>query len=172
MLLDINPTAERIRRFEAKFMPEPMSGCWLWMAGSNEHGYGVFWNGERLEKAHRFSFRAYKGVLWRTDDCRHVCDNPACVNPDHLLSGSAKDNTGDMWRRHRATVIYRRGTAQAQAKLNDDDAIAIRLLYSHGEKQRDIASLFGVSQRLVWNVIHFRNWFSPSGITVERGRGR
>ena len=147
--------------------------CWPWIGGKNEHGYGVFWNGERLEKAPRFSFRAFVGVLARTQVCRHDCDNPACVNPAHLSSGMAQDNVDDMWARKRATVQMRRGTAQAQAKLTDAAAAEIRSRWAAGvEKQRDLAAEFGVSQRLVWNVIHGKNWFAPSGVILVRGVGK
>lgn len=167
-------TADRIRRFEDKTIPEPNSGCLLWIAGVNEHGYGVFWNGEALEKAHRFSFRAFVCAELSADsNVCHRCDNPACVEPKHLFAGTAKQNTDDMWAKSRATVIRRIGTAQTQAKLNDDKAQQIRVLYAtRKHKQRDLATHFGVSQRLIWNVIHHVNWRKPSGITVERGRGK
>lgn len=154
-------------------MPEPMSGCWLWFCGVNEHGYGVFWNGSRIEKAHRFSLRAYRTGPTEDQDVRHNCDNPACVNPDHLLIGLTQDNVDDMWRRKRATVQIRRGTAQTQAKLNDDKAAAIRRRYATGRwTQYELADEFGVSQAIVWMVIHGKLWTAPSGVVVERGRGR
>jgi len=135
-----------------------MSGCWLWTGGVNEHGYGIFWTGAKLMKAHRFSF---------------CCDNPPCVNPDHLYAGSAQINVDDMWRRQRATVQRRRGTSQTQAKLDDSKASAIRELWATGLwRQRDIAAEFDVSQGLVWRVIHGRNWFAPSGVVIETGRGK
>jgi hypothetical protein len=86
-----------------------MSGCWLWFAGSNEHGYGVFWNGSRLEKAHRFAYRAFVGSLADDADLCHRCDTPACVNPSHLFVGNALSNVTDMWAKSRATVQWRRG---------------------------------------------------------------
>jgi hypothetical protein len=163
-------TPDRLRRFEAKCIPEPMSGCKLWFGGCNEHGYGVFWNGERLEKAHRFAYRAAGHVLWTCEDLRHHCDTPSCVEPAHLVPGSTQENVNDMWRRRRAVVLHRRGTAQTQAKLTDEKATAIRA--RRGENQRKLAAEFGVSQRLVWNILHGKNWTRPSGIKVERGRGR
>jgi len=154
-------------------MPEPNSGCVLWLAGTNEHGYGVFWNGVRLEKAHRFALRC-SGIDPAADaDVCHKCDTPACVNPQHLFVGATQDNVDDMWAKNRATVQYRRGTAQTQAKLDDVKAAEIRHLWARGGlKQRDIAVMYGVSQRAVWNVIHKLNWFAESGVVIERGRGR
>lgn len=166
-------TAERFARFEAKTMPVPFSGCVIWLAGTNEHGYGIFWNGERLEKAHRFALRAHGVILPDYADVCHKCDTPACVNPLHVFMGTAQANTDDMWAKSRATVQKRRGTAQTQAKLTDETADEIRRLWATGlYKQRDIAADFGVSQRAVWNVIHRKNWFAESGVVVEKGRGK
>ncbi|MDK4730517.1 HNH endonuclease [Rhizobium phaseoli] len=153
-------------------MPVPFSGCVIWLAGANEYGYGVFWNGERLEKAHRFALRL-SGVEVPDDlDVLHKCDVPACVNANHLFVGTAQINVDDMWAKRRATVQRRSGTAQAQAKLTDGAAEDIRMLAAAGHKQRDIAALYDVSQRLVWNVIHFKNWKRESGVIVETGRGK
>lgn len=168
------PTVERFHRFEAKFIPEPNSGCWLWIGGVNEHGYGIFWNGNRLEKAHRFALRAYREPdLDPEADVCHRCDNPACVNPDHLFAGDAQANTDDMWAKQRATVQRRIGTAQTQAKLDDQKADDIRHLYRTTPlTQYDIADLYGVSQSVIWAVVNKKRWSRPSGVIVETGRGR
>ena len=172
-LFDMNPTPERIARFMAKVDKRGEDQCWPWLGGGNEHGYGVFWNGERLEKAPRFSFRAFVTVLARTQVCRHTCDNPACVNPAHLVAGTTQDNVNDMWSRKRATVQLRRGVSQTQAKLDDSAAAEIRAKWAAGGvKQRELAAEFGVSQRMIWNVIHGKNWFAPSGVVIVRGVGK
>jgi hypothetical protein len=166
-------TLRRLRLFEEKVMPVPFSGCRVWLGGTNEHGYGVFWNGLRLEKAHRFALRAVGIDVPDDADVCHTCDVPCCVADNHLFVGDAQANVEDMWQKQRATVLRRRGTAQSQAKLDDAKAGEIRALWSSGSwKQRDIAAIFDVSQRLVWNVIHDRNWFAKSGVVVEKGRGK
>lgn len=166
-------TADRLARFEAKVVLISECACAIWIGGTNENGYGVFWNGERLEKAHRFALRA-SGVFVPDDaDVCHTCDTPCCVNASHLMVGDAQLNVDDMWAKSRATVQRRRGTAQTQAKLNDLTADLIRAEYATGQwKQRDLAAVFGVSQSIVWKVIHGHNWFAPSGVIVEQGRGK
>lgn len=166
-------TLTRYQRFEQKFIPEPNSGCWIWIGGTNEHGYGIFWNGEKLEKAHRYSLKC-SGVEVPDDvDVLHRCDFPPCVNHEHLYCGDALLNVTDMWDRKRATVQRRCGTAQTQAKLNDEKAAEIRGFYSLGLfNQYELADRYGVSQGCIWRVVNNKNWLKPSGVIVETGRGR
>lgn len=166
-------TADRLRRFFEKTVFIPPVACRVWIGGANEHGYGIFWNGERLEKAHRFALRAAGVYVPRDMDVLHSCDFPPCVNPEHFSVGTTQANVDDMWAKARATVQHRRGTAQTQAKLDDEKVARIRALWATGGwRQRDLAAEFGVSQSLVWRVIHWKNWKAPSGLLVERGRGR
>ena len=66
--------------FSARFIPEPNSGCWLWMGSTDRHGYG------RLNhvRAHRISYRAFKGKIPAGMVLDHLCRVKCCVNPDHL----------------------------------------------------------------------------------------
>ncbi|HEV2155456.1 hypothetical protein [Bradyrhizobium sp.] len=169
----MQPLPTRQQRFDRKWIPEPNCGCHIWIGGLNEHGYGVFWNGERLEKAHRFALKAAGVEVPDSADVLHRCDFPPCVNPDHLFVGDAFANVDDMWAKRRATVLRRRGTAQAHAKLTDEKAAEIRRAYTAFEaNQYELAAIYGVSQRTIWNVINTRNWIAPSGVIVERGRGK
>jgi HNH endonuclease len=88
-----------LERFEAKYMPEPNSGCWLWMGSIRGQGYAQTGVGERY--AHRFSYEHYKGKIPEGMRVLHKCDTPTCVNPDHLFLGTAKDNTHDALKKGR-----------------------------------------------------------------------
>lgn len=83
-------------RFHANYIPEPMSGCWLWVGGTNGKGYGQLWiDGEPSIMAHRLSWELHNGPIPKGMLVCHKCDTPPCVNPDHLFIGTDKDNIQD-----------------------------------------------------------------------------
>jgi hypothetical protein len=87
-------------RFESKYIPEPMSGCWIWIGQTNEAGYGLIKdfgskNVRCLERAHRVAWRLYKKDPIGNLILCHKCDTPSCVNPDHLFLGTHLDNVLD-----------------------------------------------------------------------------
>lgn len=96
-----------VERFWAKTMPEPNSGCWLWMFAVDEGGYGKFQITNHGAGPKQFHVRAHRFALalrlgkWPGDYVLHRCDNPCCCNPDHLREGTQKENIADMDRRAR-----------------------------------------------------------------------
>lgn len=77
---------------------EDANGCWVWTRFLNEWGYGHYWG----TGAHRWSYAHHKGLIPAGMLVMHECDNPACVNPDHLKLGTQADNMLDMSRKGRA----------------------------------------------------------------------
>lgn len=88
-------------RFFSKFIPEPNSGCWLWTGTVRSTGYGVISERHDEIPAHRLSLILHGVEVPHDKVVMHKCDNRCCVNPDHLMVGTHKDNTADMWAKGR-----------------------------------------------------------------------
>lgn len=126
---------------EARCMPEPNSGCWLWLGCDHGNGYGVLTKRTRQYLAHRASWEAFSGAA-PPDGLLvcHKCDNRACVNPAHLFLGSNADNTQDMIRKgRRADLSGERGPG---AKISDAGVLKI---LADNRRQHIIARDFGVT---------------------------
>jgi len=67
-------------------------GCWIWLGGLNNTGYGQFWNGKKTVTAHRYSWELHKGKTFKHLDLDHLCRNRRCVNPYHLEPVTNKEN--------------------------------------------------------------------------------
>jgi hypothetical protein len=74
---------------------EKTDTCWLWTGAQIPKGYGMFWYGGKLGYAHRYSYLVYKGIIPKELHVCHTCDNPSCVNPEHLWLGTNLDNRLD-----------------------------------------------------------------------------
>ena len=88
----------RVARFEAKI--RKTDTCWLWTAGTNNYGYGVFTiRKNEFVQAHRFAYMLYMGPLKNEEKVLHKCDNPPCCNPAHLWKGTQGENMLDAERK-------------------------------------------------------------------------
>lgn len=147
-------------KFEAKYTPEPNSGCWLWIGAIAASGYGTLSIGGRPAYAHRLSWQLYRGPIPSGYAICHKCDIRTCVNPDHLFPGTLTDNNRDMCRKGRHWSVVNRssslkGVEQAGAKLTDEDVLVIR---RSGLSYRALGRQFGVSHTLIRHVVSRRNW--------------
>jgi hypothetical protein len=68
--------------FDERYIPEPMSGCFLWLDGVSRRGYGQLKYHGRDYGAHRFSWMLHRGDIPAGMCVLHKCDTPSCVNPD------------------------------------------------------------------------------------------
>lgn len=79
-------------------IPEPNSGCWLWEGAWDQYkGYGKIKIEGVTKRAHRASYEVFKGEIIHGNLILHLCNNPCCVNPNHLIQGNQSDNIKQMW---------------------------------------------------------------------------
>jgi hypothetical protein len=84
--------------------------CWIWTGTKNKGGYGVFTvSTGKTDRAHRFSYKIHKGEIEEGLCICHTCDNPSCVNPEHLFAATQKQNIHDCIKKHRNFIYPREG---------------------------------------------------------------
>lgn len=136
------------------------NGCWQWMGVRSTQGYGgIQVNGTRVS-AHRISYMLHHGDIPEGQGFHgyvvcHRCDNPSCVNPEHLFLGTQYANMQDRdakWRRMAAE-----GAAHGMAKLSERDVKAIRQLAGQ-YSQMELAKMFSVSNSMISMIINRKNW--------------
>lgn len=140
---------------EERSIPEPNSGCWLWL-GAITNGYG--WYGERrgvTDRAHRLSWMAYRGPIPTGMYVCHRCDNRLCVNPEHLFLGTPTENNHDMMRKNRFRAPHTCGERHGHAKLSEQNVLDI---FRSRERARDVAARYGLAERTVYGIRAGERW--------------
>jgi hypothetical protein len=148
---------EKVREMlDARSMPEPMTGCALWLGGSKPKGYGAIYLAGATRIAHRVSYEAHVGPIPDGLWVLHRCDTPACINPEHLFLGTVADNHRDMRAKGRQAVML--GEDGSNAKLRTADIPAIRSRTHAGESAASIARDYGVSKKAIVDIASGRTW--------------
>lgn len=135
--------------------------CWLWQGQRDHEGYGLIWmRRETTGKqggflAHRVSWMVNVGPLDASVCVLHRCDNPACVNPDHLFLGSQVDNIRDMTAKGRVAC----GSRKSCARLTEAGVRAIRALAAAGPVDHHaLAAAYGCHERTIRAVLNGESW--------------
>ena len=126
--------------------------CWIWKAGVHGYGnrnkYGSFWNGAKMEKAHRVSYELEYGTIPEGLSILHKCDNKLCVNPNHLYAGTAADNIHD---RESRNPTSKELSGITHTKLYKHQVYEVRALKGK-QSQNSVAYKYGVSKNIIYRI--------------------
>lgn len=139
------------QRLMEKVRKDP-GGCWLW-TGVVVRRYGQIGVKGKGRRTHRVSYELFKGPIPEGLYVLHSCDNPLCVNPDHLFLGTNEDNMADMVKKGRAARMA--GEKHGMSKLTAQDVTRI---LRDNRKQKEIAKDYAVTQSLISHVKCRKGW--------------
>lgn len=128
--------------------------CWEWQGPRNDDNYGRLNFYGRVRGAHRYSYELHFGPIPKGFQVLHRCDNPSCVNPNHLFLGKPADNAADKVAKGR----HPRGEDCVRAKLTEEIVREIFRLREQGALQSEIAEKLGTSQKNVSSVLRRKSW--------------
>lgn len=155
-------------RFWAKV--NKTESCWFWTAALDRNGYGKYGLGRRQDGiilAHRQAWILLKGPIPEGKDLLHSCDNPSCVNPEHLSVGDQVANNLD---RHIKGRTAKGETKVKSHKLTPSQVLEIRSIiaqrsvvnvraaFGSDDRFTEIAKKFGVSEATIRDIHKRRIW--------------
>ena len=151
-----SPVEERFFRFIDK-----TDNCWIWTGKSiNQKGYGqiqIGGKGSRHKLAHRLSYEIHFGDIAPGLVVMHKCDNPSCVNPEHLETGTQSKNIKDAIDRGRkiSKPPHRFGESHGASKLTELNVMEIRVSLA---ETKELAIKFGISKSSIERVRNRKTW--------------
>lgn len=153
------PMFSMVMRIKSRVNVNPRTGCWNWTGSFRKDGYGKLLVGSKLDgsrrtvTASRASYETFVGKIPPGMVVCHKCDNPRCVNPDHLFVGTWKDNFDDMVRKGRRKQA--RGSRIASSKLTEAD---VRRIRQSGKTPQELADRYGVNVATVRKILSGASW--------------
>ena len=138
--------------FPKNYQDENMfDNCWEWQGAISRSGYGNTCYGSENYLAHRMSYIIFNGPVRADQLIRHTCDNPKCVNPNHLIIGNNSDNIIDMVKRNPRSNILLNEEAVKVIKWN----LKFNSVKGIGKK---LAKLYGVSPSVIARINTGKRW--------------
>jgi len=132
------------------------NNCWIWEGHKNKQGYGRLRSNYKDLLAHRVSWEIFFYDIPDGFWVCHHCDNPSCVNPEHLFLGTSLDNAQD--RSEKKRNRNQNGSNHNMAKLNEKIVINIRRQLALGASGYGLAKKYNVSPMAINNIKHYKSW--------------
>ena len=145
------------KRFWAKVVKKSDPDCWLWTGCKDSNGYGRISVGGRSGKpelAHRISYTLSIGKIPSGLHIRHKCDNPSCVNPNHLEAGTHAENMADFNRRGHGN----RGEKNGGSVLTPAEVKEIKSRLGRGESPSKICKSYSVCRSAIERIKNRNGW--------------
>lgn len=140
-----------MERILQKVVINDKTGCWEWTGYSHRSGHGSIRVDGKAVPVYRYVYEFYRGKIPDGMFACHKCDNPSCVNPEHIFIGTPRENSQDAARKGR----MERGNKRWCSKLTEQD---IRSIRADGRAQRVIAGDYGVDQALIQRIRVGKAW--------------
>jgi len=155
----VQPFCSVVCQYWSKVPSLPPDQCWPWGGTINSGGYGIISYNYKTILAHRVACEIKNGPLG-ANLALHRCDNPPCVNPNHLFPGSAAVNVADRQSKGRGRwrLPNLKGEDTGAAKVVSADVIEMRRMHAEGMSLSAIASHFPVGRDAVWRIVKRKNW--------------
>lgn len=168
-------TEKDIARFWSKVNIKSENECWEWQKFTTPLGYGMFglnkkdWQPRYF--SHRVSYLLKDSSFDQSLFVCHKCDNPKCVNPNHLFLGTAKDNNLDKVSKNRQAKG--RSSDNELIKINQEIADEIRKLQKQGLTYKELCDKFNLAKSTISYIVNNKIWIvSPRrqcGVRFEPG---
>lgn len=152
----ISRTPEQHREYFLSKCQINENGCWIFTGADKSRGYKEYKAQKKRYLAHRYSYIIHKGEIPKGLFILHTCDNPACVNPEHLEAGTQSKNIKDMFIRKRRNV---KADNSPRHKITSIIAKKIKELYSfENYTQSNLGKMFNLDQSSISHIVNYRNW--------------
>ena len=135
-----------------------LDDCIIFGGYKNKKGYGYKWRTDKIYTAHRLAYMDAYGEIPDGLHVLHRCDNPSCINPDHLFLGTNYDNVMDRKAKGRGRSSRNKGESNGSAKITSQDAEKMRELCDSGYQQKELVEIFGLSKASVCRIINNKAW--------------